>query len=269
MQAAVYGGIVGAPWTVRSMKNGDEVAIDTPYLAEGLKESFTYFKENFSVYDSSSYNKIKLLHHPDNYICAKDGYHSCYYAGNYLTENKIPYSLITPKDVLSLKEGDTVVLPNIIYCEEKLYNDLKEIAQKGVKTIAIGGFGHYNENTKGRSEKNEIYNLQGIEGSITIPLEELKNHLNPGLICDTEDVLLETRITNDNKIVLNILNANPDRDNLDLTVTFSDENLAKCQNFKVLSPNNSETVVEIKNSKANVTIKNFKTLVSVIFEGDF
>ena len=146
---------------------------------------------------------------------------------------------------------------------------MKTISEKGVKIIAIDGFGHYNENTKGRSEKSEIYNLNGIEGSIVTPLEELKNHLNSGFICDTEDVLLETRITNDNKIVLNILNANPDRDNLDLTVTFSDENLAKCHNFKVLTPNNSETVVEIKNAKANVTIKNFKTLVSVIFEGDF
>ena len=269
MQAAVYGGIVGAPWSVRSMKNGDEVAIDTPYLAEGLKESFTYFKENFSVYDTKSYGKIKLLHHPDNYICAKDGYESCYNAGDYMTENQIPYSVILQEDILSLKEGDAVVLPNIIYCEAKLYEDLKTISQKGVKIIAIGGFGHYNENTKGRSEKNEIYNLNGIETSIVTPLENLKNHLDSGFTCDTKDVLLETRITNDNKIVLNILNANPDRENLNLNVTFEDDILAKCKSFKVLTPDNSETEVEIKGTKAYVTVKNLKTLVSVIFEGDF
>ena len=186
-----------------------------------------------------------------------------------MTENKIPYSVIIQEDILSLKEGDIVILPNIIYCSAKLYEDLKAISKKGVKTIAIGGFGHYNENTKGRSEKSEIYNLQGIEGSITIPLEELKNHLNSGLICDTEDILLETRITKDNKIVLNILNANPDRENLNLNVTFNDENLAKCKNFKVLTPNNSEINVKLTGADATVSIRNLKTLVTVIFEGDF
>ncbi len=266
MQSAVYGDIVGVPWTIRSMKNGDKVAIDTQYLCDGLKESFDYYKKNSSLFDAKSYNKIKVLHAVENLTCSLNGYGELFAVTTKLVLNNNPYSIITEDEVASLEKGDVIILPDVLYCKNKLYQDLKDASNRGVKIIATGGFGRHNENTKTRSEKNEIYNLQGIKDAILTTKQDFLQYLPSNLTIDTEDVLLETRITCDNKLILHVLNGNIDRD-IDMTrVTFSDNLLNDFKNFKVYTPDNSTCDVLVKDGTATISIKALKTLVSVVFE---
>ncbi len=265
MQSAVYGDIVGVPWTIRSMKNGDEVAIDTPYLSEGLKESFDYYKTNGTLFDAKSYNKIKVLHVVENLSGSLNSYDELFSVTTSLVTNNIPYSIITEDEVASLKAGDVIVLPDILYCKNKLYYDLKEASSRGVKIVATGGFGRHNENTKTRSEKNEIYNLQGIEKAILTNREEFLQYIQRNLTIDKEDVLLETRINNSGDIILHILNANVDVDLNETLVTFEDELLESLTNYKVYSPDDISSEVTIKDNKATIKIKNLKTLASIVF----
>ena len=268
MEAAVYGGIAGSPWTVRTMGEGDEVAIDTPYLRDALKDSFEYFTENYSIFNSRSYNHVKVLFNYNNYVCAEGAIDEVFNVPNILTENGVRYSIITEDDIKNSKEGDTIILPKILYCKESMYRDLKEASEKGVKIIATEGFGHYNEYTKARSRKNEILNLQGIDGAIITTKEELVGHIDKKIFVDVPDVLVETRITEDNKLVLHVLNADAER-NLEKTeVVFSDEILKGKKTAKVYTPDSDTTAeVEISDDKATVKINNYGTLVSVVFEG--
>ena len=190
MQGAIYGGIVGSPWTVRTMGEGDEVAIDTPYLKDALKDSFDYFNKNYNIFDAKSYNNLKVLFNYDNYVCAEGAIDEVFNLPNFLTENGVRYSIITEEEIKNLKEGDTIVLPKILYCKDSMYHDLKEVSKKGVKIIATEGFGHYNENTKARSSDNEILNLQGIEGAVITTMDEILNHIDKKITVDVSDVLV-------------------------------------------------------------------------------
>ena len=266
MHAAVFGGIVGVPWTVRSMKERDTVAIDTAYLREGLEENFSYFRKNYPIYASASYSHVKLLHHPDNYFCAGNGRSRFFETTETLTKNHIPYSIITEDQVSALKKGDVVVLPCILYCAKSLYSDLSAAAQRGVSVIAIDGFGHYNEFTKGRSTSDDAYNLRGIDGSILIDLEKLPNFLPRNLAIDLSDILLETRITSDGILSLHILNADAERMSASAKVTFTDERLIRCRSWKIYTPDSTEAQVTLLGNTAIIELRNFKTLVTVLFE---
>ncbi len=266
MQSAVYGDIVGVPWTIRSMKNGDEVAIDTPYLFNGLKDSFDYYKNNSQIFNAKSYNKVKVLHLVENLACSLKGYDELFSVTTSLITNNIPYSIITEDEVNSLKDGDTIVLPDILYCKNKLYEDLKQASLRGVNIVATGCFGRHNENTKTRSEKNEIYNLQGIEKAVLTNREEFLQYIPRTLTIDTCDVLLETRIFDDGKLALHVLNADIDRQLDQTIVTFKDNLLNNLTSYKVYTPDNSTCQVEIKNGVATIKIKGLNTLVSVVFE---
>ncbi len=264
MQAAVYGSIAGVPWTVRSMKNGDEVAIDTEYLFEGLKESFAYFKDNFELFDAQSYNHVKLLHHPDNSFCTDKGFDYFLSVADMLTTNRIPYSIITEGEISSVGAGDTIILPKILYCSKECYDKLAVASAKGARIIATEGFGHYNENTKGRSEQSEIYDLKGLKGAQVIAQEELCQYIPQSLHINEEDILLETRKKQDGSIVLHILNADIYRDLSCVEVTFEDPALLNCTNFEVFTPDDTNVEASIKDGKLSVKISDYKTLVSIV-----
>ena len=266
MQSAVYGGLVGAPWTVRSMKQGDRVAIDTPYLYQGLKECFDYFKENASIFNATSYNHVKLLHNPDNYVYAEGAVAEFDFVTTALTLNNINYSIITEDEIGNLAAGDTVILPKIIYCRDSLYKDLKAASERGVGIVATGGFGHYNENTKGRSMDNEILDLQGIASAAVISKEELADRIDRTLSVDASDVLLEARMTEDGCLVLHILNADAERDLDETVVRFKDDLLKEMCGARIKTPDESSATCEISHDTAVITVKNLKTIVSIIFE---
>lgn len=264
MQAAIYGSIAGVPWTVRSMKNGDEVAIDTEYLFDGLKESFAYFKDHFTLFDAQSYNHVKLLYHPDSCFCTDKGFDHFLNTAEMLTKNRIPYSIITEDEILSLETGDTIILPKILYCGKECFDKLAAVHIKGVKMIATEGFGHYNENTKGRSEKSEIYDLKGLQGAIMVAEEELCNYIPRGLQISEEDILLETRVTQDGNLVLHVLNADHHRALSCVEVTFEDPALLSCTHCEVYTPDDTKAEVCIRDGKLKMKIYDYKTLVSVV-----
>jgi len=268
LHAAVFGGITGVPWTVRSMKNRDEVAIDTEYLYEGLKEAFSYFKDNYEIFDTVSYNKVKLLHHVENIHCCKDGRDELYNTAHALTKNCIPYSIITEEEISTLGNGDTVILPGIFYCSEKLYDDLKNAYTRGVDIIALSGFGHYNENTKGRSLSSEVIDLKGIADDLVVTSDRLIDRITKTVSTDTDDVLIEIRLAKNGSLILHVLNADSERDLPETTVIYEDEKLLSCRKFRVFTPDDSAAVIEITGNKAVVKIKNLKTLVSIMFEED-
>ena len=266
MQAAVYGSIAGSPWTVRSMRRGDEVAIDTPYLFDGLKAAFDYFGENYGVFDAASYNRVKILHLPDNQLCADGAFEELCDVARILTNNTVRYSIITEDEIPTLKEGATVILPKILYCTGGLYENLKSASEKGVKIIATCGFGHYNEFTKGRCEDSEIFNLKGISGAVLTDKESLPSHIDKSLTVDTDAVLLETRLTSDGSLILHILNADAERELGEVTVTLCEELLRGMRVAKVLTPDGSTATAVIDGIVATVKIKDLLNLVSIVFE---
>lgn len=265
MQAAIYGGIAGVPWTVRSMKNGAEVAIDTPYLNDGLKESFGYFKDNYEMFNTKSYNHVKIVHIPDNIFCSARGRDDFNDVAKTLTGKGIPYSIITEDEIVNVAAGDTIVLPNIVYCGNQCYDNLKTAALNGARVVAVGGFGHYNDNTKGRCESNEIYDLKGIEGSLVVSLDKLGESIPKKLRVSEQDILLETRKTEDGRIVLYALNADPDRNLPYVEVEYEDAELLKCSKCETFTPDDSVVEAELINGKAIIRIKAYETLAGVVF----
>ena len=265
MHNAVFGGIMGEPWTVRSTQNGGEVFFDRPYAYEGLKQAFCFFRENYAIFDSKSYSKVKVLHLPLNLSNADHGSSSAEWVNSALIRSNIPFSIVTAGDIASLQKGDTLVLPGIFYCAASLYDDIKKAADRGVMVLATEGFGYYNENTKPRAVRGEIYNLQGIENKKIISVEELADCIEKTVSVNVPDVVLETRLTADGRLALHVLNADNHRDLPEVEVTFEDEKLATCTKWEVFTPDDTQVSVALEGNKAVVKIQNYQTLVSVLF----
>jgi len=159
---------------------------------------------------------------------------------------------------------DTIILPNILYCGKECFDKLAQAHAKGTGIIATEGFGHYNENTKGRSEKSEIYDLQGIEGALVVSQDELCGHISNRLYVNEQDILLETRKKTDGSIVLHVLNADHHRELPCVEVTFEDPALLNCKYFEVFTPDDTKVEASIKDGQLRVKIYNYKTLVSIV-----
>ena len=268
--SAVFGAIAGSPWTVRSMKNKADVAIDIDYLYDGLKESFGYFKDNYGIFEAKAYNHVKLLFLCDNFYASETGKEDFTDVLEVLVKNQIPFSIIDESDITNLKEDDTVILPNILYAAKSVYHSLKAASEKGTKIIVTGDYGLYNEETKGISESDDSFQLNAIEKKTVFKLEEvaakLPGKLEKQIVLNLEDVVVETKITDDGKLILHLLNADNTNGFKQLEVTFTDKMLEKYGRISVLSPNRIGYDAELKNGKAEIKISNYKTLASIVFE---
>ena len=269
-QSAVFGAIAGSPWTVRSMKNRADVAIDIDYLYDGLKESFGYFKDNYAIFEAKAYNHVKLLYICDNFYASETGKEDFTGVLEILAKNQIPFSIIDESDIAALKEDDVIILPNIQYAAKSVYRDLKKAAERGTKIVRVGSYGIYNEETKGISESDECFQLNGIKSKVVIsqnaPKEELIDAVGNRIAINLEDVVVETKIMDDGRLVLHLLNADNTNGVKQLEVAFADQMLTQFNHASVLAPNEIRSEVKLEGNVAKICVDDYKTLVSVVFE---
>lgn len=264
--SAVFGGIVGSPWTVRSMKNNAEVAIDTPYLYEGLSKSFNYYNENIDIFSGKEENRVKLLYSNDNWYASENGKKDFSEVLAHLVEDKISFSIIDESDITSLRNGDFLILPNVLYADNSVFHSIKSAFKKGVKIIVTGSFGHYNADTKGRSLSDDCYNLNGIsEKYFTVP-EKVTEIIDSKVSMNLNDVVVETRVLEDGRFVLHLLNADNTHGTKMLKATFKDEILKNFNSASVVAPDNISCNLKFENNVLSLEISDFKTLATVIFE---
>ncbi len=264
--SAVFGGLVGSPWTVRSMKNNDEVAIDTPYLYDSLLKSFKFYKENFDIFSGKEKNRVKLLYSNDNWYASENGKTDFSEVLSYLVKDKIPFSVIDESDISSLENGDFLILPNILYADKSVFDSIKTAFENGAKIIATGSFGHYNADTKGRSLSDDCYDLNGISKKYFTTPEKVSEFIDSKVLMNLSDVVVETRLLEDGKLVLHLLNADNTHGTKEIKATFKDETLNKYKSVKVIAPDNVTYNAKIENDVLSLEISDFKTLATVIFE---
>lgn len=266
-QSMIYTGLCGSPWTVRTMKEGQKNILEDSPLSDSLGEIFSYYHKNFDIFNLEAANNVKLLYIPDNCMCMVDkGIDNIYDTIDKLVTEAVPFSITTEDKLNELEKGEIVIVPKVLYAEEKLIEKVKAATERGVKFILIGHFARYYEDGKERRHSHSVFALSKNDGIYRtdedfIPLLEELNSKNR-IDLSEKFVMLEKKRGKNGEIVLHLLNAANENIIPEITITLHG---VKINTAKCISLENTEISSVSGNS---VTLKNLHTTTTIIIEGE-
>lgn len=262
-QSMIYTGLCGSPWTVRSLKDGHKNLLEDSPLSDSLAEIFGYYHKNFDLFNLPAKNNIKLLYSPDSCMSMLEaGIDNIFNTIEELVTNAIPFSIITHRDIDALKSGQTVIIPKVLYADEKLVESVKNAALRGVKILILGHFARYYEDGKERRHSHFIFELNEADGfyrtndDFISLLRELNREYE--ITLGKENILLERKAGKNGEIVLHLLNAANENTIDELTVNICG---IKIKSADCISLENT-CITKIDNS--SITIKDLKTTATLI-----
>ncbi|MBE5752317.1 MAG: hypothetical protein E7357_07895 [Clostridiales bacterium] len=261
-QGMIYGGISGAPWFVRSKKTGSVVAMDDENHFHVVKHAFDYFKENGELYHAKSIAKVKLLYCTDTfYGFIKSSYMYFQSKAMWLSDNNVPYVLITDDEIDQTEEGDVIILPDYKYASNAQYDKLKKASERGVRILMLGEYGLCTENGKERDHKNKIRNLEGLQGVITDLPEDVKFKTT------SENTLVDIKRNEKGNVTLHVLRIDNEGTLPSVGIDFKNvyvDTRAKPVAYSI-DGDCSIKSYEITDEKVHIELKNLTTMVSIEF----
>ena len=280
-QSMIFGGLCGSQWIARSTKKGDMARIDIPGQLDILSNIFKYFINNLELYDENTkpYNNIKLLYYPLNCMASPEkGFKTFSDVSEKLASEGVPFSLATEEDMLKLNEEQVLILPELKYLTENLYQKVIEIAKKGCKILIIGDFGIYNENVRERDlsrilpelekEKNIflVNSKSNIDGEWINILRKLV--FENTVIVEPCGMMVETAKDENNKLLIHILNPYNNEPLNDVNIHISGFYIkGKTKNIKLYTPESIECKsYEISYNNVDISLTGLKTMVTIALE---
>ena len=266
-QSMIYTGLCGSPWTVRTLKDGHKNLLEDSPLSANLKEIFSYYHNNFDLFDLEAENNVKLLYVPDNCMCMVDkGIDNIFDTIDELVTEAVPFSITTESKLDSLNNAEIVIVPKVLYADEKLIEKVKAATERGVKFIFIGHFARYYEDGKERRHSHSVFTLTEKDGVYRtdenfIPVLRELNCEND-IILSEKPVMLEKKRGRNGEIVLHLLNPANEKTIPEITITL---NGVKIKSVNCASLENAEISSFTENT---ITLKNLQTTATIIIEGE-
>ena len=264
-QSAIFSGVCGSPWTVRTLKDGAKNLLENSPLSESLGEAFTYYRKNFDLFNLPAENNVKILYVPDNCMSMVDkGIDNIFDTVEELVNKAVPFSITTAEKLDSLESGQIVIVPKVLYASENLIEKIKKAASRGVKFILIGHFARYYEDGKERRHSHKVFELSIEDGIYRtdenfIPiLQELNREST--ITLSEPFVLLEKKKGENGETVLHLLNAENENTIPEITVTLKGK---KIKDISLISLEDTEISGKTLDS---VTLKNLKTTATLIIK---
>ncbi len=291
-QSMVYGGICGAPYTARSIKDGHKNVLEDTHIAGFIDKYFHYFKDNYEFYNLPSENNVKILYVTESCLAsAKYGMNLIRACSRDLVTEGIPYSFITTEELKTLPAGQTVIIPALSYAEEEIMNVLKDAGARGVKLLVLGELGRFHSDGKERDRHHWIHTMGSSEGfyrlgesassdgqsggngnrgqefggdgsNIKISDEFIKilRKLSSdyAITRDVSGVLVETRKKSDNETMLHLINSKDEAiDEVNVKTYFDIKELGE-----FVAPDNDIKIELV--DKNTVKVSNLRSVVSVV-----
>lgn len=265
LQSAIFTGLCGSPWTVRTLKDGRKNLLENSPLSLSLGEVFHYYHKNFDLFNLPAQNNVKVLYSPDNCMSmVAKGIDNIFDTVEELVNGAVPFSITTEEKLTTLEKGQVVIVPKVLYASEELIEKVKVAASNGVKFIIIGNFARYYEDGKERRHSHEVFEFSEKDGIYRtdenfLPILRKLDKEN-SVTVSTPFVLLERKLGNNGETVIHLLNAENENTIPEITVTL---------NGTVI---NDVSLVTLENTEISgydahsVTLKNLKTTATIIIK---
>lgn len=263
-EGMIYGNITGAPWFVRSRKTGNKVIMDDILQQNAAKRMFNYFKRNKKLFEAVSDTKVNLLYSTYSfYGMPKEGFAKfCEYA-QHLTDQNVPYKIITDDEIQKVPSGDLIVLYDLRYAPVSQYEALAVAAMRGVRLVMIGHYGLYNENGKERDHCSGVRDLVGLPNIIS----ELPDDVR--ITTDIENVFTETRVEKTGEHVLHLLRLDNYTTLQSLRIKMQNPAIHEKCHLTLYSTDDDCKIISysIQEGAVDIIIANFRTMASIEFNG--
>ena len=262
-QGMIYGDIVGCPWLVRSTKRGAEVILDDPVQTATAANVFRFFRENESrLFATTPVAKTHVLYATDTFYgwsYNAMGFHSFVDATERLNAASVPYVICAEEDLLAIKPGELLVLPDIRFLSKRLYSAIAAAGNRGVKILPLGLAGLYDENGTERAKDDPIIGLSKVANKVMEIPPEFKVEVSE------RGIMAETQVNRRGELVLHLLRPANSSTLDELRVVIGDVRAtAKAELFSFEDGCAIGDVRRDNSGHTVLTIRNFRTTCSIV-----
>ena len=249
-----------------SAKKGSEVVLDNPLQTELAGRAFRFYKANRErLYDTVPTSRTHLLYSTDTFYgwsynaC---GFKSFVDACEKLNRESVPYVIAAERDVAALKPGDLLVMPDARFLSRRLYERIEAAGRCGVKVLALGLAGQYNENGRERAKDDPIVGLKCVANIVPEIPSEFKVETS---VCG---VMTETQVNRRGELVLHLLRPGNAETVGELRVVLGCKHTT--DNAEVFSFEDGCAFGNVAHDDAGhaiLTVRNFRTMCSIVLAG--
>ena len=263
-QGMIYGDIAGCPWLVRSTKMGGEVILDDPIQSEEARRAFKFYMSNRNrLYDTTPSARTRLLYATDTFYgwsYNANGFHSFVKAAERLNAEAVPYTIAMEGDVAGMKGGELLVLPDIRFLSMGLYDAIAAAGSRGVKVLALGTVGLYDENGIERAKDSHVIGLASVANTAREVPSDFKVEVSE------RGIMAETQINKRGELVLHLLRPGNASTIDELRVAIGDARAApSAELFSFEAGCALGDVRRDESGRVVVAIRNFRTMCSIVF----
>ena len=263
-QGMIYGDIAGCPWLVRSTKKGAEVILDDPLQTELAGRVFKFYRTSRErLYDTVPTARTKLLYSTDNFYGwsgSAGGFAAFFDASERLNREGVPYVIATEDDVAAMTSGELLVLPDIRFLSQHLYDAIAAAGGRGVRILPLGRAGLYDENGMERAKDNPIIGLSNVSNKVAeIPAEFTVEMSERG-------IMAETQVNKRGELVLHLLRPGNASTLGELRVAIGDGRAT--DKAELFSIEDGCAIGEVRCNESGrtvLTVRNFRTTCSIVF----
>ena len=262
-QGMIYGDIAGCPWLVRSTKRGDEVILDDPMQAKAAR-AFRFFHENEErLFAGTPVAKTRVLYATDTFYgwhWESSGFSSFAGACERLNAEAVPYMIATETDLADMGRGELLVVPDVRYLSQGLYDAIAAAGKRGVKILSLGLAGLYDENGKERAKDSPVIGLSQVENRVEDVPPEFKIEVSE------RGIMAEMQVNNRGERVLHLLRPGNASTLGELRIAI-DGGLAIGET-ELFSFEDGCVLGDVRRDDAGRTVlavRNFRTMCSIVF----
>ena len=263
-QGMIYGDIAGCPWLVRSTRKGGEVILDDPLQYESAARAFKFYRTHRErLYDTIPVARAHLLYATDTFYgwCFEaNGFKSFIDASERLNAEAVPYTVIGKNDMAFLKAGELLVLPDLRFMSDDLYQEIVAAATRGVKILQTGKAGEYHETGRARSVDDPAVELRAIHSKVSEVPAEFKVDIS------REGIMVETQMNKKGEFVMHLLRPANDLPIDDLVVAMCDRNhFGDAELFSFDNGCGLVGTAHREDGGISLKVRNFRTMCSIVF----
>ena len=263
-QGMIYGDIAGCPWLVRSTKKGDGVILDDPLQVRLAGRAFSFYRQNRErLFDTVPFAHTHLLYSTETFYgwCYNAaGFQSFMEASEKLNRESVPYVIAAESDIAALNSGDLLVVPDARFLSRRLYRRLEDAGARGVKILALGAVGQYDENGHERALDDPIIGLKCVSNLVSEIPSELKVEISD------RGVMAETQMNRRGEFVLHLLKPGNSETVRELRVVIDDRRaVGKAEIFSFEDGCSLGYAVQDESGRRILTVRNFRTMCSIVF----
>jgi hypothetical protein len=179
-----------------------------------------------------------------------------------LNAEAVPYIVATEQDIAAMGSRELLVVPDVRYLSQSLYDAIAAAGARGVKILPLGLAGLYDENGKEREKDDPIIGFKLVKNKVEDVPCEFKVALSE------RGIMAETQVNGRGELVLHLLRPGNASTIGELRVAVDVKRCDGAANAELFSFEDGcalEGVGTEASGRTVLTVRNFRTMCSIVF----